>query len=99
MEILGKVRYRSVRAPEPLQNPASGGVRERGERGIQVGLSILNHLVQYNTDRWPASGEVEGYLRILCPVERGDSLLRCALCPRRRFNPEVVHLDVSSLYR
>ena len=39
MELLGKVRYRSVRAPEPLQNAASGGVRERGERGIQAGLS------------------------------------------------------------
>jgi hypothetical protein len=31
-----------------LQNAASGGVRERAERGIEVGLAILNHTVQYN---------------------------------------------------
>jgi len=30
-----------------LQNAASGGVRERAERGIEVGLAILNHTVQY----------------------------------------------------
>jgi hypothetical protein len=47
VELLGKLRDRSVCAPELLQNTASGGVRERGERGIEVVLSILNHLVQY----------------------------------------------------
>src|SRR5207248_1660885 len=47
MELLGKVRYRSVRTSEPLQNAASGGVRERGKRGIQVGSLKLNHWVQY----------------------------------------------------
>ena len=30
-----------------LQNAASGGVRERGERGIEAGFRILNHMVQY----------------------------------------------------
>ena len=49
MELLGKVRYRSLRTPEPLQNAASGGVGERGERGIQVGSLKLNHWVQYIT--------------------------------------------------
>ena len=34
---------------ELLQNAASGGVRERGEGGIEAGLSILNHMVQYVT--------------------------------------------------
>ena len=48
MEFLGEVRDRSVRTPELLQNAASGGVRERGERGI-AGLAILNHMVQYIT--------------------------------------------------
>ncbi len=43
MEPLGKIRYRSVRTPEPLQNAASGGVRERAERSIQMGSLILNH--------------------------------------------------------
>jgi hypothetical protein len=32
-----------------LQNAASGGVRERAERGIEVGLAILSHMVQYIT--------------------------------------------------
>ena len=49
MELPSKVRYRSVRPPEPLQNAAPGGVRERGERGIQVGSLKLNHWVQYMT--------------------------------------------------
>src|ERR1700732_2770122 len=48
-EFLGKFRDRSVCTPELLQNAASGDVRERGERGIEVGPSILNHMVQYLT--------------------------------------------------
>src|SRR6478672_10900932 len=47
VELLGKVRDRSVCTPELLQNAASGGVRERGERGIEAGPCILNHVVQY----------------------------------------------------
>src|ERR1700733_1461571 len=49
VELLGKVRDRSVCTPELLQNAASGGVRERGERGIEAGSGILNHVVQYVT--------------------------------------------------
>ena len=49
MELLGKVRYRSVCTPELLQNAASGGVRERGERGVEAGTRILSHSVQYVT--------------------------------------------------
>src|SRR5262245_5604224 len=47
VELHGKVRDRSVCASELLQNAASGGVRERGERGIEAGSRILNHVVQY----------------------------------------------------
>ena len=48
LELLGKVRDRSVCTPELLQNAASGGIRERGERYIEAGLYyILNHMVQY----------------------------------------------------
>src|SRR5436190_24272810 len=47
VELLGKVRDRSVCTPELLQDAASGGVRERGERGIEAGFHILNHMVQY----------------------------------------------------
>src|SRR5262249_7230319 len=49
VEPFGKVRDRSVGSAELLQNAASGGVRERGERGIQAGPHILNHVVQYIT--------------------------------------------------
>src|SRR5450432_3251152 len=49
VEPLGKGCDRSVRTPELLQNAASGGVRERAERGIEVGLAILYHMVQYTT--------------------------------------------------
>src|SRR5262245_24428841 len=51
VERLGKVRDRGVCTPELLQNAAPGGVRERGERGIEAGLAILNHSVQYVTHR------------------------------------------------
>jgi hypothetical protein len=49
VELLGKVRDRSVCTPELLQNAASGDVRERGERGIEAGFCILNHMAQYVT--------------------------------------------------
>src|SRR6202161_1806537 len=49
VELVGKIRDRSVRTPEMLQNAASGGVRERSERGIEAGPDILNHTVQYVT--------------------------------------------------
>src|SRR5689334_5597751 len=49
VELLGKGCDRSVRTPELLQNAASGGVRERAERGIEVGLAILSHTLQYTT--------------------------------------------------
>ena len=49
VELVGKVRDRSVCTPELLQNAASSGVRERGERGIEAGPGILNHVVQYIT--------------------------------------------------
>src|SRR5580693_4822225 len=50
VERLGEVRDRSVRTPELLQNASSGGVRECGERGVEAGPSILNHVVQYIAD-------------------------------------------------
>src|ERR1700683_29406 len=50
VELLGKLRDRSVCAPELLTTAASGGVRERGERGVEAGAGKLNHVVQYVTD-------------------------------------------------
>src|SRR4029077_4027775 len=47
VELLGWVRERSVCTSELLQDAASGGVRKRGERGIETGFRILNHMVQY----------------------------------------------------
>src|SRR5262245_50339146 len=46
VELLGEVRDRSVGTPQLLQNPASRGVRERGEGGVEAGTAILNHVVQ-----------------------------------------------------
>src|SRR5688500_6803273 len=47
VELLGKVRDRSVGTSELLQNATPRGVRERGERSIKSGRHILNHMVQY----------------------------------------------------
>src|SRR5499425_2603637 len=63
VEPLGKVRYRSVRTSELLQNAASGGVRERGERDIEAGPYILNHWVQYVTH---GRGECKWRLSLRC---------------------------------
>jgi hypothetical protein len=49
-----------------LQNAASGGVRERAERGIEVGLAILSHTVQYTT--WVT--ESNGRLSARCVARR-----------------------------
>jgi hypothetical protein len=46
-----------------LQNAAAGGVRERGERGIEAGLVILNHVVQYLPQGLAACKERPGALR------------------------------------
>src|SRR5262245_22191127 len=46
-ESLGEVRDRSFGTSELLQNATSGAVRERGERVVEAGLHILNHMVQY----------------------------------------------------
>src|SRR5271168_5064328 len=67
VELLGEVRDRSVCTPELLQNAASSGVRERGERGIEAGRAILNHMVQYITRRLPTG---KGKPRARCMASR-----------------------------
>src|SRR6266498_2794603 len=61
VELLGKIRDRRVCASELLENAAAGGVRDRGERGVETGLRILNHLVQYSNNALIAGmqGEAE----------------------------------------
>ena len=49
MELLGEVGDRGICTSELFQDAASGGVRERGERGIEASRRILNHLVQFIT--------------------------------------------------
>src|SRR5262245_33817578 len=49
LELLGEVRDRGLCTSELLQNAASGCVRQRGERGIEAGLRILNHTDQHVT--------------------------------------------------
>src|SRR5215472_16498786 len=63
VEPFGKGCDRSVRTRELLQNAASGGVRERAERGIEVGLAILYHMVQYSTWVTALQWEAERPLR------------------------------------
>src|SRR3954465_10395525 len=56
VELLGKVRDRSVGTSQLRQNAASGGIRERGERGIEAGSQTLNHQVQYTMHRAACKG-------------------------------------------
>src|SRR4026209_1691508 len=63
VELLGEVRDRGLCTSELLQNAASGGVRESGERGIEAGARILNHVVQYVT---PGLTACKGMARARC---------------------------------
>src|SRR5262245_2678508 len=53
VKLPGKIRDRRVCTSELLENAASGGVGECGEGGIEGGVVMLNHLVQYT--RGPAA--------------------------------------------
>ncbi len=78
VELLGKLRDRSVGTPELLQNAASGGVRERSERGIDAGPRILNHMVQYVTLRIGGmQGEAERALRCPAAFTAKSTSFRC----------------------
>src|SRR5215469_10129403 len=54
MELSGEVRDRSVGAAELLEHAAPGRVRQRGERSVEAGFVILNHIVQYIAGRLAA---------------------------------------------
>jgi len=51
VEPVGEVRDRGFRTAELLEHAAPGRVRQRREHGIEVGLRILNHMVQYISTR------------------------------------------------
>jgi hypothetical protein len=72
VELLGKDRDRSVCTPELLQNAASGGVRKRGERGIEAGLRILNHPVHYIRRDWRHARGAERAVRCRPTARNGD---------------------------
>src|SRR5215469_3188252 len=73
MELSGEVRDRSVGAAELLQHAAPGRVRQRGERSVETGLVILNHMVQYVAERLAACQEETKAL--------GGMTLRAPLAP------------------
>src|SRR5512145_1433177 len=77
VELLGQVSDRGFCTSELLQNAASGGVRERGERGIEAGFRILNHMVQYVTQRWAAC---KGRPSALCVAGRLPPKLTPSRC-------------------
>src|SRR5262252_2178724 len=66
VELPGQLRDRSVGTSDLLQDAAPGGVRECGERGIEAGQRILNHVVQYYT----RSDSVQGETAALATGER-----------------------------
>src|SRR5450432_4401193 len=74
VELLGKVGDGGVYTPEVLQNAASGGVRERGERSIEAALDILNHMVQYIPHRQAVDKRGQS-ARFRCKLDRvGDTI-------------------------
>lgn len=66
VKLLGKIRDRRVSTSELLKNAASRGVGKRGERGIEGGGGMLNHVVQYT--RGPPAAPA-----FLSSVVRSDS--------------------------
>ena len=68
VELPGKIRDRSVGMSELLQNAASGRIRERGERDVESGLHILNHVVQYKPRGPRMQGGAEPVLKLLGSV-------------------------------
>src|SRR4051812_22068877 len=71
LEFLGEVRDRGVCTPELLQNATSRGVGERRERGVEAGLGILHHMVQYVTQvGGNARADPDGSVRRDCCIQR-----------------------------
>src|ERR687897_1512404 len=80
VELLGKIRDRRVRASELLENAASGGVREGGERGVEAGPRILTHVVQYSQALIGLQGEAK----------------RCCVAGRLRSQVDVISTQIRS---
>jgi hypothetical protein len=95
MELSGEVRDRSVGAAELLQHAAPGRVRQRGERSIETGLVMLNHMVQYIAERLAACQEETkalGGMTLRAPLAP-----RSCLCTYAHASHELVRLGKDSL--
>ena len=68
-----RIVFEAWTKPELFQNAASGGVRERGERGVESAARILNHTVQYTP---PRAGS-EALLRPPGSASLGPAASRC----------------------
>ena len=75
VEFLGKVGDRSVCTRELLQHAASGDVGERGERGVEMGSAILNHMVQYVLRIGSMQAEAERAVQVVLFGKWGRHLL------------------------
>jgi hypothetical protein len=75
LKLLSEIRDRSVCTPKPLQNAASGGVRKRGERGIDASPLILNNTVKYIARLGRIQGEAERALRRPAALPRAESII------------------------
>src|SRR5262249_31030530 len=74
VKLLGKIRDRRVCASELLKNAASRGVGECGERGIEGGVGMLNHVVQYT--RGPAARKRRLRVRLAAIAHGSENTLR-----------------------
>src|SRR5439155_26506159 len=100
VELLGKVRDRSVGSSELLQNATPRGVRERGERSIKSGRHILNHMVQYIPQAFAAC---KGWPRRTMRPQYEDTLQATSAGRREhvgaRADLKVVAADISKQLR
>jgi hypothetical protein len=57
-ERLGELGDGGFALGETGENGAAGGIGKGGERGVERGIGIVNHMVYYRRDRFACQGEI-----------------------------------------